>query len=87
MSKLSLLGSIEINLFASLNSIFLLILIILIGLFEILKPQRKIFSINSFAEPSKIGTYSLSISINALSIPKPNKAPIRCSIVETLTPK
>ena len=38
------------------------------------------------AEPSKIGTSSLSISIKALSIPKPNNAPIKCSIVETLTP-
>ncbi len=38
------------------------------------------------AEPSRIGTSSLLISINALSIPNPNKAPIRCSIVETLAP-
>ena len=40
----------------------------------------------TFAEPSKIGTSSLSISIKALSIPNPNNAPIKCSIVETFTP-
>ena len=50
------------------------------------KPEIKIFSINSFAEPSKIGTSSLSISIKTLSTPKPNKAPIKCSMVEILTP-
>ena len=49
-------------------------------------PADIIFLINSFAEPSKIGTSSLSISINALSIPRPNNAPIKCSIVETFAP-
>ena len=72
MSKLSLEGSILIDLLPSLNSIFLFILIILIGLLLILKPANRIFPINSFADPSKIGTSSLSISINTLSIPRPN---------------
>ena len=62
------------------------ILIILIGDSLTSIPANNIFSINSLAEPSKIGTSSSSISINTLSIPKPNNAPIRCSIVETLTP-
>ena len=42
--------------------------------------------INSLADPSRIGTSSLSISTSALSIPNPNNAPIKCSIVETFTP-
>ena len=70
----------------SLNVISLLILIILIGELLTFKPATTILSINSFAEPSNIGTSSLSISIKALSIPKPNSAPIKCSIVETFTP-
>ena len=41
---------------------------------------------NTFADPSKIGTSSLSISISALSIPKQNNAPIKCSIVDTFAP-
>ena len=49
-------------------------------------PAEIIFSIKILADPSKIGTSSLSISINALSIPNPNNAHIKCSIVETLTP-
>ena len=66
--------------------IFFCILIILIGSELFSNPQLVKISINSFAEPSKIGTSSLLISTNALSIPNPNKAPIKCSIVETFTP-
>ena len=44
------------------------------------------YFIKFFADPSRIGTSSLLISINALSIPNPNKAPIKCSIVDTLIP-
>ena len=43
-------------------------------------------STNNFAEPSRIGISTLSISIKALSIPIPYNAPIKCSIVETLAP-
>ena len=84
--RINLDGSILINLSPSLNSIFLFILIIFIGLLLTSNPTNRIFSINSLADPSKIGTSSLSISIKALSIPRPNKAPIKCSIVETFTP-
>ena len=51
-----------------------------------LNPTFKIFSTNLKPEPSNMGTSSLSISIKALSIPKPNNAPIKCSIVETDAP-
>ena len=74
------------NLSLSLKITFLLILIILIGASLFLNPVVTIFSINSLAEPSKIGTSSLSISINTLSTPSPYKAPIKCSIVDTFTP-
>ena len=87
ISKVKVDGSIEIYLSPSINLISLLILIILIGDSLTTNPELIIFSINSFADPSKIGTSSLSISIKALSIPNPNNAPIKCSIVETLTPK
>ena len=60
MSKLSFDGSIDIDLFFCLNSTFLFILIIFIGASEISNPAGIIFSINSFADPSKIGTSSLS---------------------------
>ena len=40
----------------------------------------------SLADPSIIGTSSLSISINTLSIPKMYKDASKCSTVETLTP-
>ena len=86
MSKLNVEGAIDINLFSSLNSISLFILIILIGASLTSKPTEIISSINFFADPSKIGTSSLSISTVTLSIPKPNKAPIKCSIVDTLIP-
>ena len=33
-----------------------------------------------------MGTSSLLISIKALSIPSPNKAPIKCSMVDIFTP-
>ena len=79
-------GSIEINRLPSENFTSLLILITLIGASLTSNPHLIIFSINSFADPSKIGTSSLSISISALSIPKPNNAPIKCSMVEILTP-
>jgi hypothetical protein len=69
MSKLKVDGSMEINLSPSVNLISLLILIILIGDSLTTSPELIIFSINSFADPSRIGTSSLSISINALSIP------------------
>jgi len=54
--------------------------------FPDISPTDKIRSIKNFADPSKIGTSSLLISIRALSIPIPKRAPIKCSIVETLTP-
>jgi hypothetical protein len=69
MSKLKVDGSMEINLSPSVNLISLLILIILIGDSLTTSPELIIFSIKSFADPSRIGTSSLSISINALSIP------------------
>ena len=37
-------------------------------------PALIILSINIFADPSKIGTSSLSISTKALSIPRPKSA-------------
>ena len=49
-------------------------------------PALSIALTKSFDDPSKIGTSSLSISIKALSIFFPNKAAIKCSIVDTLTP-
>ena len=76
----------QANSLSSEYSIFLFILIIFIGASLTLIPDNIIFSINSFAEPSRIGTSSLSISIIALSIPNPNNAPIKCSIVETFIP-
>ena len=60
--------------------------IIFIGSLLISIPAEIIFSINNLADPSSIGTSSLSISTMTLSIPKPNKAHIKCSIVEILTP-
>ena len=86
ISKLNFDGSIDINLSPSEYSTFWFIFIILIGSSLISKPDEIIFSIKFFAEPSKIGTSSLSISTSTLSIPKPNNAPIKCSIVETFTP-
>ena len=68
ISKLSFEGAMEIVLSPSLNLISLFILIILIGESLSFKPTATIFSMNSFAEPSSIGTSSLSISIEALSI-------------------
>ena len=65
----------------------LFILTILIGWLLTSKPVSVIFSTKTFAEPSRIGTSLLLISITALSIPNINNAPIKCSIVETLTPK
>ena len=53
-------------------------MIILIGASLFFNPQLVRILINSFAEPSKIGTSSLSISTSALSIPNQNKAPIKC---------
>ena len=47
----------------------LLILITFIGESLFCIPALMILSIKIFADPSKIGTSSLSISINALSIP------------------
>ena len=76
--------SIDLSPSSKITSLF--ILIIFIGILLTSNPVGIIFSINSFADPSKIGTSSLSISINALSIPSPNNAPIKCSIVETLIP-
>ena len=86
ISRLILLGSIEIVFLSSLNFILLFIFIIFIGALLISIPALVIASTNNFAEPSKIGTSSLSNSTNTLSIPSPYSAPIRCSIVEILTP-
>ena len=86
ISRLILLGSIKIDFFPSLNSIVFSILITLIGDKLFLIPVFVIASTNNFAEPSKIGISKLLTSIKALSIPMPYSAPIKCSIVETLTP-
>ena len=75
ISKLSVEGFIDINLSPSEYDISLLILITLIGDLLIFSPEAIIFSINSFAEPSNIGTSSLSISINALSTPSQTMRP------------
>jgi len=56
ISRLILLGSMEIVLLPSTSSIFFLILTILIGESLFLIPILEIASTNSFAEPSKIGT-------------------------------
>ena len=56
MSKLNVDGSIEIYLAPSVNLISFLILIILIGDSLTVIPELIIFSINSFADPSRIGT-------------------------------
>ena len=56
MSKLILLGSIEIIFSPSLNSIFFSILITLIGAELFLIPAFNIASTNIFAYPSKMGT-------------------------------
>ena len=56
ISKLILLGSIDIDFFPSLNSIFFSILIIYIGASLFLILVLIIASTNSFAEPSKIGS-------------------------------
>ena len=57
------------------------------GVWLVLNPDEIIFSTNILAEPSKIGTSSLSISTKTLSTPNPENAPIKCSIVETFTPQ
>ena len=67
-----MLGSIEIDLAPFLKETFFSIFIILIGVLLVLIPAELIFSTNIFADPSRIGTSSESISINTLSIPLPN---------------
>ena len=63
MSRLSVEGLIDINLSPFEYFISLFIFITLIGELLTSKPDEIILSINTFAEPSNIGTSSLSISI------------------------
>ena len=63
MLRFNVEGSIIINFSPTVNSTFFKTLIILIGVSLILKPDERILSTNIFADPSKIGTSSLSISI------------------------
>ena len=52
----------------------------------ILRPVSNMPLTKGAALPSKIGTSSLSISINAFDTPQPASAAIRCSIVEIAVP-